>query len=166
MNDVLVHRMLKNPKKRGTPTTNTKTKQNTDNSGRPPEVKQVKLALSDVDPALNTSLPASSSALLLDSFTLIYFKCLNFVPLKNGSSFLRFFGSSAFFECVVFFGFLVRDGHRNLISTDDLQNASVELLRSHQRDRQHLPWSQFQSFSWYFPTSFMLANTIEATRSL
>ena len=41
------------------------------------------------------------------------------------------FRSSTFFERVVFFGFLVCDGHRNFFSTDDLQNVwnHVVLIR-------------------------------------
>ena len=73
MNDVLVHQMLKRgetsdrtkatktaPKNKHTTTTK-------HNTGSLPESETVKQALSDVDPALSASLPASSSAVLLDA---------------------------------------------------------------------------------------------------
>ena len=67
----------------------------------------MKLALSDVDQALSTSLPiAFLQVLELGAF--------------DEAIFPSSFSSSTFFESIVFSAFLVCDGHCNLVSTDDL----------------------------------------------
>ena len=50
----------------------------------------MKLALSDVDPALSTSLPASSSAVLLDTL-IAFLQVLALGAFDDGPSFLRLF---------------------------------------------------------------------------
>ena len=51
----------------------------------------------------------------------------------------------------MFFGFLVRDGHRNLISTDDLQNALNHFVLINEPDNPCLGSLSFNLFLGTFP---------------
>ena len=133
INDVLVHQMQhyknkeeylkKNKQTKTAPTTNTQNKTNTKQVA-PPKSETVKLALRNVNPALSTSLLASSSAVLLDDFAFTP-STARTICLWKWVIFPSSFCSPTFFERVVFFGFLVCDGHRNFISTDNLQKKDV-----------------------------------------
>ena len=110
----------------------------------------VKLALSDVDPALSTSLPASSSAVLLDDFNRVPSSAWTWC-LWRWAIFPSSFGSSAFFESIVFSGFLICDGHRNLISTDDLQDVLNYFVLIDEPDNPRLGSLCFYLFLGTFP---------------
>ena len=116
MNDVFVHQMLYS-KKGGIPsgTNSNKTAPNNKHKNQnkkprySPWCETVKQALSDVNPALSTSLPTNGSTELstplVSSFS-AYHWCLWWWAISSSS-----FGSSAFFKVIVCSGFLKCDIH-------------------------------------------------------
>ena len=105
----------------------TRTKHNT---GSSPESETVKQALSDVDLALGTSLPATSSAVLLDAL------------LFEKDIFPSSFTSSGFFECVVFGSLIV-------ISSHALHGSLTKIVEVVCRDEK--PRRRVRAISWSHP---------------
>ena len=111
-----------------------------------------------VDPALSISPPASSSAILSELHFSSPWASSLFPCVWRKSIFASSLGGSSFFECVMFLGFFVRDGHSNLISTNDFQYTINSFILINESPLTW--WPCFRTLVWYFPSSTMLADWI------